>query len=179
MGQAHHPKKVKLIIGLIARDAGLFTKVKGALEKALRNKADFESGIIDFVHTDYYNAEMGTGLKRRFLSFGKLVGLEDIYSLKVKTNRIEKRFSKGGRRTVNIDPGYVDLSKVVLFSTKDFTHRIYLRKGIFAEVTLFYKGKTFNPWPWTYPDYRTDMYIGIFNKIRDMYKENIGAPTCS
>lgn len=175
MGLAHIPQKVKLITGLIASDAALFDEVKRKLEKALGNKIDFESEAIDFVHTAYYADEMGQTLKRKFLSFKKPVDLRKIYKAKLASNKIERRFSKNGKRSVNIDPGYVDLSKLVLFSTKDYTHRIYLDRGIYAEVTLFYKDKTFNPWPWTYPDYKTDTYIGIFNSIRERYREQRGA----
>jgi hypothetical protein len=73
-------------------------------------------------------------------------------------------------RSVNIDPGYLDLAKLVLFSTKDYTHRIHVGKGIFAEVTLYFQDDSFNAWPWTYPDYKTKEYIGIFNTIRGIYK---------
>jgi hypothetical protein len=89
----------------------------------------------------------------------------------VVTNALEAKLSKEGKRTVNIDPGYIDMAKLVLFSTKDYTHRLYLNKGIFAEVTLYYKDDTFNPWPWTYPDYKSSEYIAIFNHIRGLYKK--------
>jgi len=175
VGIARIPKRVKLIVGLIARDADLLATIKKALERALRNKVDLESGVMDFIHTGYYAEEMGCNLKRKFLSFRKPIDLKNAYAVKLKTNAIERRFSKDGKRAVNIDPGYLDLSKLVLFSTKDYTHRIYLNKGIYAEITLFYKDKTFRAWPWTYPDYKTDEYIDLFNKIRDIHKENIGA----
>jgi hypothetical protein len=125
---------------------------------------------VDFNATDYYAAEMGPKLKRIFLSFARPAALDGIWKTKLRTNRIEKKFSLNGRRTVNIDPGYVDLSKMVLFSTKDYSHRPYLAKGIFAEVTLYYREGTFRTWPWTYPDYRQDSYIDIFNHIREMHK---------
>lgn len=175
MGLAHIPQKVKLITGLIAGDTALFEEAKRKLEKAFSNTIDFESNIIDFVHTAYYADEMGRVLKRKFLSFKKLVDLRKIYIIKLASNKIERRYSKNGKRSINIDPGYLDMSKLVLFSTKDYTHRIYLDRGIYAEVTLFYKDKTFNPWPWTYPDYKTDTYIGIFNNMRERYREQRGA----
>ena len=170
MAETRIPGKVKLIAGLIACDAELLSKVKRPLEKALDNKIDFESVILDFVHTDYYEKEMGTDLKRVFFGFKDNISLESIYRVKIATNAIEKKFMVSGRRAVNIDPGYLDLSKLVLFSTKDFIHRIYLAKGIYAETTLFFKDHTFNHWPWTYPDYRTKEYIEIFNDLRNMYK---------
>ena len=160
--------KVKLIVGLLSNDAAVMSKVAAALARIF-GSVDFESGILDFTHSDYYRKEIGIGLKRKFLSFQKLLSLKDIYKVKLKTIRLEKKFLSDGKRRVNIDPGYLDCAKLVLFSTKDYTHRIYLNKGIYAETTLFYKDKKFNAWPWTYPDYRSDKYINIFNSIRELY----------
>lgn len=170
MGVARPSHKVKLVAGLLANDTELFDKIKRLLEKKFHNAVDFETCPMDFVHTDYYKAEMGDNIKRKFLSFKKHIPLKNIYRLKLITNVIESKFLKNGKRTVNIDPGYIDLGKLVLLSTKDYTHRIYLNGGIFAEVTLHYKDRSFNPWPWTYPDYQTAAYIGAFNKMRELYK---------
>lgn len=170
MGHTRIPAKGKLIIGLLLGKPELFQKVKAALERTF-GRADFESRTLDFSHTDYYNAEMGGSLKRRFLSFERLSDIAALYRAKARTNALEERFSAKGRRMVNIDPGYLDLAKLVLFSTKDYSHRIYLRDGIFAEATLFYKDNTFTPWPWTYTDYKSMEYIAIFNSIRNIYKK--------
>lgn len=167
-GESH---KVKLIVGLLSNDIATITKASTALARIF-GRTDLESGILDFTHSDYYRKEMGSGLKRRFLSFQKLLNLKDIYKVKLKTNRLEKKFLNGGNRRVNIDPGYLDHAKLVLFSTKDYTHRIHLNKGVYAEVTLFYKDGRFNAWPWTYPDYRSDDYIAIFNSIRELYADS-------
>ncbi|MDD5428855.1 MAG: DUF4416 family protein [Candidatus Omnitrophica bacterium] len=176
MGIPRRPDKVKLIIGLLFSDIDVYNKAKKDLAKRF-GRIDFESNLVDFTHTSYYEGEMGPGLKRKFLSFSRLADPGNIHAAKVKTNALEKRYSKGGRRTINIDPGYLNLSKVVLFSTKDYTHRIYLGKGIFSEVTLFYKSDTFNPWPWTYPDYKTSEYMDIFGSIRGIYKDRISKPS--
>ena len=173
MGKARPPEKVKLIAALISNDTVLFDKIKSILEKRFLNKVDFESPVLDFTHTDYYNDEMGLGLKRKFLSFKKTAPLKNIEKVKLLTNEIEGLNSFAGKRRINIDPGYLDLSKLVLFSTKDYSHRIHVGNGIFAEVTLFYKDKNFTAWPWTYPDYKTEAYISIFNTIRDIYKKDI------
>ena len=117
---------------------------------------------------------MGGGLKRRFLGFKKLVRLERIAKVKLETNDIERRLSINGKRTVNIDPGYVDMAKLVLLSTKDYSHRVHIGNGIFAEVTLHYKDKRFNFWPWTYPDYKSLEYARIFGIIRDIYRDTKG-----
>lgn len=171
MGFIRKPEKVKLIVGVIANDTALLGKVKRILEKKLHNTADFESPVLDFTYTEYYNKEMGGGLKRKFFSFKNNISLNNIEKIKLLTNSIEKRFSVDSKRPLNIDPGYIDLSKLVLFSTKDYSHRIHVGKGIFAEVTLYYKDKRFNFWPWTYPDYKSDDYLAIFNSIREIYKK--------
>lgn len=171
MDSVSHSEKVKLIAGLFSNDIEIIGRVADKLQK-LFGPIDYESRISDFLHTDYYRKEMGPNLKRKFLSFKKPVDLKNICAVKLKTNALEKRFEKNGLRTVNIDPGYLNLAKLVLFSTKDYTHRIYLGSGIYAEVTLYYKDGSFQSWPWTYPDYKTAEYVGIFNEIRALYKEN-------
>jgi hypothetical protein len=158
----------KLIIGFIYKDEAIFIKSRDKLKKIF-GRIDLESGPIDFNYTHYYEKEMGAGLKRRFISFGKLIPIQDLYRIKLYTNRLEAKFSNSGKRQVNIDPGYVDLAKLVLASTKDYAHRIYLRKGIFAEITLSYRSNSFVPNDWTYPDYRSQEYIDIFNKVRKLY----------
>ncbi len=170
MGSPSTPKKVKLIAGLIASELEYFASSGAALVRRF-GPIDFESGFMDFGATSYYNEELGFPLKRKFLSFARLVKPEASSRIKLATNRIEKRLSRHGKRLVNIDPGYLDLSKLVLLTTKDYSHRIYLSKGIYGEVTLYYKNNTFNPWEWTYPDYKTIVYIDIFNKIRGIYRE--------
>lgn len=157
--------QVKLIVGFIYKDEAFFVESSKMLKKRF-GRVDFESGPIDFKNTSYYEKEMGAGLKRRFVSFAKLVSIEELYRIKLYTNRLESRNLDSGMRRVNIDPGYIDPAKLVLASTKDYSHRIYLRKGIFAEVALTYRGGTFTPNDWTYPDYCSAEYIGIFNQIR-------------
>ena len=174
MGKIYPPEEVKLIAGLISNDEALFDKIAARLEKKLKNKVDFKSGIIDFTYTDYYDKEMGGGLKRKFLSFERLVRLENVAKVKLLTNDIEKKFLINGKRAINIDPGYIDMAKLVLFSTKDYSHRVHIGNGIFAEVTLHYKNKHFDFWPWTYPDYKTREYARIFGIIRDIYRDTKG-----
>jgi len=116
---------------------------------------------------------MGEDLKKIFISFKKPILPQDLAKIKIGTNKIENRLSFDKKRTINIDPGYLELSKLVFATTKDFKHRIYLSHGIFAEVTLFYDNKTFKAWEWTYPDYKSQEYINIFNKIREIYARQI------
>jgi hypothetical protein len=174
MGSVSIPDKVKIIVGLITGDPKYFDAARAVLTRRL-GAVDFESAILDFTSTAYYNAEFGENLKRKFLSFERPAALDGMGRLKLLTNRIEKALSRQKKRLVNIDPGYVDLSKLVLFTTKDYFHRIYLAKGIYASLALYYRNNTFNAFEWTYPDYRTKEYIDIFNHIRQIYKDDLDA----
>ncbi len=173
MGKIHKHPPVKLISGFIFKDVSCVKKAQEILSRRW-GKIDFESAVLAFGHTDYYEKEFGTDLKRKFISFRNLILPRELSEIKIATNKIEKILSHQGKRTINIDPGYLELAKLVLASTKDYKHRIYLNKGIYAEVTLIYQGKTFQPWECTYPDYKTPEYIAIFNRIREIYRGQIG-----
>lgn len=133
---------------------------------------DLQSEIIKFDFSNYYNEEMGEELYRYWISFSPSVQLSDLHKLKILSNEIEKKyFSENANRKVNLDPGYVDGSKLVLFSTKNYSHRVYIGEGIFAEVTLLYKHKQFHALDWTYPDYKTQTAIEFFSKVREVYNK--------
>ncbi len=172
MGKIKNPEKVKLIIGLIFNEESLLLKVKSILFKVY-GKIDFESSILEFNFTGYYQKEIGLNLKRQFISFEKLIDPSDLSKIKVKTNNIEDKFLTATGRKINIDPGYLHPAKLVLASTKDYAHRIYLDRGIYAEITLQFKGKSYEFLTWTYPDYQTQEYIQIFNQIRQVFFEQI------
>jgi uncharacterized protein DUF4416 len=80
---------------------------------------------------------------------------------------------RGRQRRINLDPGYIDLAKLVLATTKDQQHRLYLGQGIYAEVTLRFTGGRFVPWDWTYPDYRTAEYLAFFDAVRQRYRQQL------
>ena len=170
MGKILKPLKVKLFAGLIANSGSIISAAEKLLAKEF-GAIDLESPVIPFAFTDYYSEEMGQNLLRKWVSFEKLSQPEDLSRIKVKTNSIEDKFSSGNKRAVNIDPGYVSLSKVVLASTKDFSHRIYLSKGIYAEITLIYKQKEFISLPWTYPDYKSETALKFLSGIRGILHE--------
>ncbi|MBU2541204.1 MAG: DUF4416 family protein [Candidatus Omnitrophica bacterium] len=174
MRVAGFTESVKLIVGLISKDEAFLLSAKKELAKEF-GKIDFESRIMAFNYTDYYTREMGDNLKRVFLGFEKLIDPTKLTRIKILTNKLEERFSHQGRRKVNIDPGYIDLARLILASTKDFSHRICLGKGIYAEVTLLFKNKTFTPLEWTYPDYRTKDYIEVFKDLRAIYSRQISS----
>jgi hypothetical protein len=168
LGKVRKYSQVKLIFGFIYRDEAIFIRARNKLRLAF-GKIDFESGALDFNCTDYYKQEMGNGLKRRFISFSRLIPMSELYRIKLYANRLESKFLISRRRLINIDPGYLDKAKLILASTKDYAHRIYLNKGIFAEVALSYRGNSFSVNDWSYPDYRSKEYIDIFNQIRALY----------
>lgn len=172
MGAIKKHPCVKLIIGFIFKEEAVLKKAEDILESQF-GRIDFASQILAFKHTDYYKNEFGAGLKRKFIAFKKLILPQELSKLKIITNQIEKRLAHLRQRRINIDPGYLDMAKLVLASTKDYRHRIYLNKGIYAEITLFYQDKTFKSWEWTYPDYKSAEYITIFNKIRESYAKQI------
>ncbi|MCX7965305.1 MAG: DUF4416 family protein, partial [Syntrophorhabdaceae bacterium] len=124
-------------------------------------------------HTDYYEEEMGSELHRIFILFKSLMPRESLVSIKLTTNNIEKELSIQGKRQVNIDPGYISLENVVLATTKNYTHRIYLGDGIYGDLTLIYKKGTYNALEWTYPDYASKNIIAIFNNWRNLYKRKL------
>jgi hypothetical protein len=175
MADAAKPRPVKLITGIIAKTDDAFFEAEKALTKAF-GQVDYKSQILKFDFTDYYEREMGAGLKRRFISFKRLIDPKQLAEIKLFCNKIESRLAKKiriSKRPVNIDPGYITDAKLILASTKDYSHRVYLNKGIYGEVTLYYQGGVFRPYSWTYPDYRTDDYRIIFDAIRKIFMQQI------
>lgn len=143
-------------------------------------ETDLTSDVWPFDSTDYYEPEMGPDLKRWFVSFAELISQERLAEIKRLTIDLEARMAEDclrpkDQRVVNLDPGFVGLSKMVLATTKDHAHRIYLQRGIYAEVTLkFVKGK-WEPWPWTYPDYAGQAYHPFFLQVRQRLMEQLAA----
>jgi len=175
MGKVKKPSLVKLIVGMISAEEVLFEEAERRLSEKF-GPVDFRSATSPFCYTDYYEKEMGRNLKRKFISFRRLIDPGHIAKIKLFTNELEKNFlhPHSLNRCINLDPGYVCLSKLVLVTTKNQQHRLYLGDGIYGEVTLRYRrGKGFEPWQWTYPDYRTAEYLEVFNKIRELYREQI------
>jgi len=174
MGTAKPPKPVKLIASIFSADPAQIDRAQAALE-ARFGPVDFRSELLPFDHTDFYAPEFGAGLVRRIVAFERLVDPADLPDIKLATNALEAEMSVGGKRTVNVDPGYVSEGKLILASTKDHRHRIYLGKGIYGEITLHYHRGGFQAWEWTYPDYASARYREIFAQIRARYREQLRA----
>ena len=162
----------KLIIAVLISHQDMFDKLVKKLTDTF-GPLDYKSGFLNFDYTDYYNSEMGSSIKRVFLSFQNLVSPDNLADIKIHTNEIENSFLINQKRKVNIDPGILSVKRFILATTKDNGHRIPLQKGIYGEVTLLYVNKNFKPLPWTYIDYQSEEYAGILKSIRAIYKDNL------
>ncbi|MEK6683115.1 MAG: DUF4416 family protein [Nitrospirota bacterium] len=160
---------VILFVGMISGRTMLFDEVRRPLITRF-GPVDLESPVYPWTHTTYYEKEMGPDLKRQFLFFKQPIPPDTLHEIKRFTNELEQRWvqtsPERNLRQINLDPGYLAPSKIVLATTKDYSHRIYLRDGIYAEVTLMYQGKSCAPLPHTYPDFRSENYIALFNEAR-------------
>ncbi|GHT61356.1 hypothetical protein AGMMS50222_08230 [Endomicrobiia bacterium] len=171
MGIICAPKKAKLFCGIIFSNEEIKQKSFAMLEEKL-GAIDFVSGVIPFDFSSYYNLEMGDNLKRFWISFEKLIYSGGLAEIKVFTNSIEDDFAVNNKRQINIDPGYITPANVILATTKDYSHRIYLDKGIYGEVTMIYKENRYKKLPWSYPDYLSDaMAIFLLKARTDLMKQ--------
>jgi hypothetical protein len=172
MGTPQEPRPAKFFIALLVAEDDLFPPVERDLG-ALFGAIDSASPIFPWTVSDYYESEMGAGLRRRFISFEGLISPDALAEIKHKTREIEDRYRRaegtGRRRRVNIDPGYVDAGKVVLASTKGAGHRLYLQAGIYGETTLLYYDGSFQPFPYTYRDYLWPETITFLTGLRARY----------
>jgi hypothetical protein len=171
MGKITKPKGVKLFAGVMFADGGLLSQCIGDLEEKF-GEIGIKSSVFEFTFTDYYKSEMGPDLKKIFLGFKKHINPDELAQIKVFTNNLEeKRCSKEGeviKRRINIDPGYLDINKVVLASTKYRSQRIYLSDGIYAEASLLFKRGGCAPLPWTYPDLKTQLACSFFLNFKNL-----------
>jgi hypothetical protein len=172
MGAIRLPPPVRFFASIILNDPSILSAVDAELSERV-GAIDDRTGFMPFSESDYYCAEMGEGLTRYFVQFQPLLERDTLAELKLKTNAIEASYAVDGRRSVNIDPGYVALEHVILGTTKGYAHRIYLGRGIFADLTLVYKNGTYRSLPWTYPDYGGKELICLLNRWRENYKRSL------
>jgi hypothetical protein len=169
----------QLVVACFSRHADALAWAEQQLERVygpiVRRSADY-----DFHHTTYYEAEMGAGLCKRLVVFEPLVAPDCLPLVKRHTIRLEQRLARSGRfgerRPLNLDPGLLQLGKFLLATTKDQAHRIYLRDGIFAEVTLRFHAGAFEPWPWTYADYQEPQVRRFLGEARAELHRRVTGP---
>lgn len=162
----------KLIMAVLISRSDMFDSVINKLTDTF-GEIDYKSEFLKFDYTTYYNEEMGSSIKRFFVSFSTLVSPDNLADIKIQTNEIENGFMIQEERKINIDPGMLSVKRFMLATTKDNGHRIPLQRGIYGEVTLLFVNKNFKPLPWTYIDYQSEEYSKILKKIRTIYKNNL------
>jgi hypothetical protein len=181
MWDLQNPRPVKLIIGILAGDQNCLD----AAQKAISAKfglIDLASDVWPFTQTDYYKDETGPDILRQFVSIETLIDPGKLAKIKHATNKLERKIADkfGGvnpalqlRRPVNLDPGIIEPSKLVLATTKNYSHRIYIGHKMYAEVTLIYEKGTWRHFDYTYPDYREPLYHDFFTKVRTRLLEQL------
>lgn len=176
MGILRTPLPVKLFVAMLASDARLFPECLAALAPHY-GPVDHQSDIQPWTVTDYYEKEMGSGLLRSFAFFDVPADPGVLPRMKLLTVGMEKRFAlpsdEGDRRRINIDPGYLTEAKVVLSTTKDYSHRVYIGQGIYAEATLQYRDNRYRETATTYPDYRAPATIELFMNMRERLRAKL------
>jgi hypothetical protein len=178
MAECRKPDPALLVVAAFSRHPSALTWTQQHLQ------ADFGplaliGPAFAFHQTTYYEATMGPELQKQLLAFERLVGEQQLATIKLRTNDLERELAKTGgyaeTRPLNLDPGLLTLGKFLLATTKDQAHRIYLRDGIYAEVTLRFQDGQFEPWPWTYADYQEVQVRATLKEFRDYYKGRLSA----
>ena len=172
MSRPQPAKPAKLVIGLLLNDNDLFPGVCRDLEQVY-GVTELVSPWMEFDFTDYYAPEMGPSLRRRMLVFKELIAQTDLARIKLQTNEVELKYANEGRRCINIDPGYLLFERFVLATGKNYSHRIYIGHGIYADLTLIYRQGAYQSLPWTYPDYANAAMGEFLSLARRMYAANI------
>ena len=179
MGHSALHSPVAVLVAVISRyDAALQWTVERASQ--FWGPAALQSPTFAFRETDYYEATMGGDLGKTFLAFERLGDPGELAAWKHTTNAWEEEYAALGRhpepRPLNLDPGYITAAKLVLASTKDHVHRIYLGQQMFAEVTLYFKHGAWRHHEWTFPDYRREDYQQFFLAVRHDLRQRTPKP---
>ncbi len=176
MAHPRPPEPVLLVVAAFSRHAGALAWGRQQLEAAFGPVA-LAGPMYPFTQTAYYEPTMGSGLQKQLLAFDRLLPADALAGVKVRTNVLEEQLARAGRypepRPLNLDPGVLTLGKFLLATTKDQAHRVYLRDGIFAEVTLHFASGAFAPWPWTYADYRLPAVLDFLREARTFYRRRL------
>jgi hypothetical protein len=176
MWELHDPQPVKLIIGILAANETALAEAVKAISKSF-GVIDLTSDVWPFTQTDYYKDELGPNALRQFVSLEKPIDPGKLAQIKHDTNSLEQQLADSLTlslpRPVNLDPGIIEPSKLILASTKNFSHRIYIGNKMFAEVTLMYEKGHWRHFEFTFPDYRQSCYQDFFTKVRTRLLEQL------
>ena len=169
-----NPQPVKLVFGLLYRENDLCNEIMGRLQDHY-SPLDYQGEAVPFTDTDYYQQEMGPDLKRIVISLRDPVPAQELVSAKWFCREWEQELAVRGDRTVNLDPGYLDLFKLVLASFKGRVNKLYLDRGVWADLTLYYTRGAFHSLPWTFPDFAGGRFDKDLLAIRNLYKSQLRA----
>jgi hypothetical protein len=176
MWELKDPNPVKLIVGILAANEDCLQTAIEVLTSEL-GKADLTSDVWPFTQTDYYNKETGENILRQFVSIEQLIDPGELAKIKHQTNKLEQKLATKLNldlsRPVNLDPGVIESSKLVLATTKNYSHRVYIGGKMYAEVTLIFDKGKWKPFEYTYPDYRQECYHNFFSKVRKRLLEQL------
>lgn len=179
MATPSHPKSVLLLCAIISRYDDAYLWACSRLQEQFGPIA-LRSAAFEHRETTYYEKEMGADLKKWFVAFANRADSANLADWKLATNPLEAEFAAKGEhaepRPLNLDPGYLTEAKLVLATTKDRDHRLYLRDGIYAEVTLRYQAGAWKTQPWTYPDYQRPDFHAFFLRCREYLRSLDRAP---
>lgn len=169
MWDIQNVQPVKLIVGILASDASVLEVSRTVLTDAY-GRADFVSEVYPFDMTKYYVDEAGPAMVRQFLAFETLIDPGRLAAIKHQTNQMEQELAASldtpFPRPANLDPGYLEPSKLLLASTKNFAHRIYIGDRMYAEVTLTYNKGQWESFPFTFPDFKSGRYNDFLSDVR-------------
>lgn len=170
MSRRKVPSPARLLFSVIYREERDFDRSLRTISGRLGTVARI-SDPFPFDRTGYYGREMGAPLFRRFLLATEAMSRDELAAVKLMAEAIENEFSVNGKRTVNIDPGLLADENFVLATGKNYCHRIYLRDGVFADLTLVYEKGEYRPLPWTYPDYASAEIRAFLTGLRREFRE--------
>jgi hypothetical protein len=173
MGQPRVPDPVLLVVAAFSRHSAALDWARQRLEQSFGSIA-LTSPLFEFNQTRYYERTMGAGLRKCFLAFEQLVEVDTLAATKRFTNCLERELASNGSypeaRPLNLDPGLLSLGKFQLATTKDQSHRVHIGDGMYAESTLRFESGVFQPWPWTYADYRESAVRDFLGRAREWYR---------
>jgi hypothetical protein len=178
MGAIAPPALVQPIVGLLAAAPVLLDEARAVLESAVAPIA-LASEPVEWTESDYYRAEMGAQIWRQYVALDTRMSPDQLADLKRHTNALEDRWRGPRGRSVNLDPGYLDLLRVVLASTKDAAHRVAIAPGIYAEATLHFAHGRFAPWPHTYADFAGATALDFFTRVRGRFRTERVLKACT
>lgn len=167
MGTERIPRPGRLVMGILFSREGILPEVEKEVVQIF-GTVTMRSEVVSFgKYSDYYEEEMGKEIGRCFWAFNLPFPRGALAEAKLATNRLERNLAREGKRTVNLDPGLLTPESLILATTKPYCHRVYLAKGIFADLTLTYGKAGYEAMPWTYPDYREKWARDFFHRVRD------------